>query len=248
MSPERRTPRRPSGRHTPRRAPPFLERLEDRTAPAVYTVNSLLDTAPAADGILTLREALLVNTGELSRSAVVDADHSSLIQGVVGDNDIIEFSVAGTIDLTSPLPTLTAPLSIEGPGANILTVQRDGAAPQFRVFTVGPEVPVSLSGLTISGGNVVPIGGGILNQGVLTVSACTLSGNSASSRGGAIYNQGVLTVTHSTLSGNTAAINGGGIYASPGLSFSVTVDNSTLAGNSAGFAGGGILRRQRGDL
>jgi hypothetical protein len=71
---------------------------------------------------------------------------------------------------------------------------------------------------------------------MLTVSGCTLSGNSAAN-GGGIANDGMLTVTGSIVSGNSGYLGGGGI-ANFGTA---TVSNSTLLGNSATFAeGGGI--------
>ena len=48
-------------------------------------------------------------------------------------------------------------------------------------------------------------GGGIYNDGTLTVSNSTFAGNSASSgSGGGIYNHGTVTVSNSTFSGNSA--------------------------------------------
>src|SRR5262245_25456647 len=56
-----RTPR--TARTAPLRFRPSLERLEDRTVPAVLKVNSLLDNV-TPDGVLTLREAIqAVNAG-----------------------------------------------------------------------------------------------------------------------------------------------------------------------------------------
>jgi predicted outer membrane repeat protein len=76
-------------------------------------------------------------------------------------------------------------------------------------------------------------GGGIANQGMLTVTNVTFSNNSADGAGGGITNSGVLTVTNSTFSGNSAG-GGGGIINSGVL----TVTNSTFSGNSATFGSG----------
>ena len=40
---------------------PRLYLMEDRLAPAILTVNSLLDDTPAGDGLVTLREAILAD-------------------------------------------------------------------------------------------------------------------------------------------------------------------------------------------
>jgi len=88
-------------------------------------------------------------------------------------------------------------------------------------------------------GNSARIGGGILNFYMLTVSNSTFSGNSASYGGGilnSVMNGGILTVSNSTFSDNSASSDGGGVYNEAML----TVSNSTFSGNSAG-SGGGIF-------
>ncbi|MGH7224886.1 MAG: choice-of-anchor Q domain-containing protein, partial [Gemmataceae bacterium] len=82
-------------------------------------------------------------------------------------------------------------------------------------------------------------GGGIANQGTLTVSNSTLSGNSTNGGGGGIINGGTLTVSNSTFSGNSAGF-GGGIFSYAGT---VTVSDSTLADNSSNSNGGGIANQ-----
>ena len=79
-------------------------------------------------------------------------------------------------------------------------------------------------------------GGGIRNDGTLTVSNSTFSGNQGNNCGGGIYNNtsGTLTVSNSTFAGNQGNNSGGGI-ANLGT---LTVSNSTFAGNRAGHGGG----------
>ena len=88
-------------------------------------------------------------------------------------------------------------------------------------------------------GNSAPYGGVIdnSNSGRLSVSSSTFLSNSASVSGGGIYNDGTLTVTNSTSSGNHAP-DGGVIYNSG--SGMLTVTNSTFSGNSVA-SGGGII-------
>jgi hypothetical protein len=125
-------------------------------------------------------------------------------------------------------------LSISGAGASSTTV--DGTH-SGRVFTI-IGATVTLHDLTIANGTVEGSpGGGIINNGTLTVSNSTLTGNAART-GGGIFNYSTLTVSNSTLADNSASNNGGGI-ANVGT---LTVSNSTLAGNSAsgeyGYGGG----------
>lgn len=82
-------------------------------------------------------------------------------------------------------------------------------------------------------------GGGIENEGSITVVDSTISGNNASTTGGGIQNEWSMTVVNSTISGNSASTGGGGIYSDG--SDPLTVSNSTISGNSAtGGPGGGI--------
>jgi hypothetical protein len=61
--------------------------------------------------------------------------------------------LTGKTDLTTVLPNLANNISINGPGAQYLTVQRDSSAAQFSVFTVNSGEAVNISGITITGGN-----------------------------------------------------------------------------------------------
>jgi predicted outer membrane repeat protein len=210
------TAKEPS-RRRPRRYSLSFECLEQREVPAVLIVNSLLDST-AAGTALTLREAVLLVDGTLGRS--LTSGEQAQISGTLGNNDTIQFSLPSgpqTIPLSGGALDITAPLTITGPGASNLTINGNNLD---RVFLVGqiwspnPSQVVSLSGLTISGGDQV-YGGGILNFGTLTVSNCVLSGNTGgSSGGGAIYNVTSLTVNNSTFNGDTVSQNsdGGGIY------------------------------------
>jgi hypothetical protein len=72
-------------------------------------------------------------------------------------------------------------------------------------------------------------GGGIFNNGTLTVTNATISGNSAIGGGGGILNagEGTASVVNSTISGNRASAEGGGISNEGTL----TMTNCTLLGN-----------------
>jgi hypothetical protein len=203
-----------------------LERLEDRAVPATITlaVSSLADVGPG-----TLHAAI----------DAADADPAN--------SYVIDFSVTGTIDLFTPLPDLLHTIAIQGPGAGLLTVQRDPGADPFGIFAVDRGANATLSGLTMSHGLKIPpglflqaFGGGINNDGTLTLTNCTLANNAAvgdlSSFGGAINNDGTLTLTGCTLTGNSAA-DGGGLE---NLSGTASVSGCTISGNSASDFGGGL--------
>lgn len=167
-----------------------------------------------------------------------DSGAGSLRQAIAeaesGDTITFAPSLAGqTITLTSAELLLGKDLTIDGSTlASPITIS---GANSLRVFSVAPDTAVTLSGLRIVDGNSADDGGGIRNQGTLTVTHCDLSGNSAQ-YGGGIYNLGgVLSVMDSTLTDNTAAASGGGILGGNAL----TVTRCILSGNSA-QAGGGI--------
>ena len=152
-------------------------------------------------------------------------------------------NVTGTISLTRALPTFTNNLALNGPGADNLTVQRDSGG-EYRVFTVASSTVVVLKGLTAMGGYVheAPYnGGGLLNDGTLTLNECVFRNNQAT-EGAGIYNRGRLTVSKSTLISNYVLEDGcgGGLYNSGGQ---VNILDSSILSNTSGndmSDGGGV--------
>jgi predicted outer membrane repeat protein len=148
--------------------------------------------------------------------------------------DTITFGVNGVITLASTLPTITGELSIDGPGADNLTISGNNAVRVLEVAAVGT---LDLEGVAVANGYIFfEDGGGIYNLGVLRVTNSAFSGNYAR-QGGGVYNTGTLRVTNSAFSGNSARF-GGGIYSSS--EGTVTVQDTTFSGNSADNSGGGI--------
>ncbi|MBM3972376.1 MAG: hypothetical protein FJ302_21330, partial [Planctomycetes bacterium] len=201
----------------------WLERLEDRTVPAVITVTSAADNL-TVNGQVTLREAL--------QAANTDASVDGSTAGSGVDTIVFAAGLAGqTITLGGTHLLISSSLTINGLGVRI------SGNNQSRIFQVDAGTTVTLSGLTLNEGNGGPEGGGIRNSGTLTISNSTISGNDADLFGGGIRNFGTLTISNSTISGNTAGDEGGGIRNSGTL----TISNSTISGNSADFDGGGIF-------
>ena len=179
-----------------------------------------------------------------------DSGAGSFRQAILDVNNtagahVINFQagLTGTITLTSPLPILANAVTINGPGADLLTIQRGGSA--SRIFQV-TSIAV-LNGLTIANGIApnsgtdpeisVRHGGGILNEGNLTINNCRLSGNSAAAffaEGGAVYNTGTLNIRNSDFTGNSVSVFGTGHnYGSAIFSLGdVDIENSTFANNS----------------
>jgi hypothetical protein len=116
----------------------------------------------------------------------------------------------------------------------------------------GGNLTVSDCTLSNNGGC---FGGGICNDGVLTVNGCTLTGNQFTDRegkmgGGGIYNAylSTATVTDSTVSGNHGPQNNGeseddGMYGDGGGIYNggwMTLSGSTVTNNTPYQYGGGI--------
>jgi hypothetical protein len=153
---------------------------------------------------------------------------------------------AGTYTLTAidngtnGLPVIESPLTLVGAGSETTSIERDVSAPTFRILMVGAAGNLTLTGLTLRGGENIEGGGGIFNGGTLTITHSTLSSNLTSSLflggsfGGGIYNGGILTITQSILT-NNAAGGGGGIY-NAGIA---TASHSTFSNNTASRNGGG---------
>ena len=109
------------------------------------------------------------------------------------------------------------------------------------VFDVPSGVTTSISDLIIENG-YASSGGGVHNEGTLTLTGDILSGNTAygygGSGGGISNDYGSLTVCGSTLSGNSAIDgNGSAIFNNYG---SLTVSSSTFSDNYAEDRAGGI--------
>src|SRR6202035_4352614 len=109
---------------------------------------------------------------------------------------------------------VTGDLSILGAGAASTVL--DGGLLD-RVLDVAAGVRLEMVGVTVHGGKVADVGGGIRNAGTLVLTRCAVSGNTTTGgAGGGIWSDAAgsaLAITASTISGNTAAGNGGGIAA-----------------------------------
>lgn len=233
-----------------------IEPLEDRRLLAVVTVNTLSDTTNLNDNLTTLREAIFA---------------TNLVPGA----DTIDFAPAltangpATIVLTQGELKITDSLTVNGPGANLLTIDASGSDPTpgvvngdgSRVFNiddgVGTASIVSISGLKLTGGEVATNGGAIFTRESLSLVEMTIDKNFSTSTssvgagGGvaaALNNGAALTISHSLISHNQSTARGGGISLDIGFGGTALVSNSQIIGNSkwlpssqaTSYAGGGI--------
>jgi predicted outer membrane repeat protein len=202
--------------------------------------------------------ALLLNAADTPAATLTvtngnDDGPGSLRQAVLNASfgDLINFAAGiTTISLTSDELLINKNLTINGPGANLLTVQRStaGGTPEFRIFSIASGADVTISDLTIRNGRGYNSGGILNNGATLTVNNCVLTANSAGGYGGGgIMNDGSsanasLNVNNCVFDGNSADFQGGGIlnFTTSSTSANLTVRNCTVGNNSA-QDGGGIV-------
>ncbi len=195
----------------------------------------MVRAAVATLAMLLVAMALAVSAraATLTVTNTNDAGSGSLRQAIAdaAPGDTIHFSATGTITLTSGELLIGKHLTIAGPGARTLTVSGND---QSRAFNVASGVTAEISGLTVTRGLVRGLlghpggdagGGGILNDGTLTLRAVTVRDNRAIGGPGVSGNNGPRAPEGCTLS--SCAPSGG-------------------AGSAGGNAeGGGILDKGR---
>jgi hypothetical protein len=155
----------------------------------------------------------ILNLGTLTVSACTISNSHALNEGGGIFND-------GTLTVSGS--------TVSGNGAN------DGAGMWNRgTATLVSSTISNNDALDTSPGSYQPdgVGGGIVNDGTLTLRGCTVSFNYSNSVAGGIYNKGTLTVNGCTVSGNSADFEGGGIYNDTSGTMTIEV-SSTITGNN----------------
>ncbi len=221
------------------------------------------DVINLPDGTYTLS---IGGTGE-DNAATGDLDirDSLTITGAGQTTTIIDGAALDRVIQTDPIGGGTIAVTIQE-----LTIQH-GAAPQIAFVNAegggirnGATAPSGLTAagtlhlidVTVDHNTSEKSGGGVSNDGVLTMVNCAITANTAGNgaNGGGIAqdDEGTLSLNGTTVSGNFAEAGGGvggGIFVgffSTGASPVVTIDNSTISGNTARTAGG--IGRNRGTL
>lgn len=188
-----------------------------------------------------------INAAEGLRSVLAAA-----IEGDTITFDVSVFNSSRTINLGGTELAVTKAITIQGPGANKLTISGGNLS---RVFSIAPGLSgVTISGLTITQGGNVPNGGGIFVSSRLDLNDVVLKGNAAGVSGGAIYNNyQTVSLNNCIVTGNVVVNgSGGGVYvqnqgsSTPGLTGILNVRNSTFSANEARGtgSGGGIFNSQ----
>jgi CSLREA domain-containing protein len=143
-----------------------------------------------------------------------------------------------TITLLTALSAISTDLTMSGPGAPLLTIERGASTPEFRIFLVNTNFSVIIAKVSVSNGSNANGGGaGLFNDGgSVTINDCAIK-NALS--GGGVYNfGGAMVINNSSITGNS----GDGVFNTvPSSNPSVrpatlTLNNSSIAGNTgSGF-------------
>ena len=214
----------------------------------------------AVPGVAQAATFTVTNTNDSGTGSLRAEINLANAQG--GSTVDFQSGLSGTIMLTTGVLPVTQSVNIAGPGAGTITVSgnNNGSNPVFDIAPSSGTPDVTISGLTITGGDATTNGGGILAAGSLrslTLTGDTITGNqvtlgptSAGGGGGVYLNGPALIVTNSTIDGNTVTLTGsasngsggGGIYSNGGA---VTISGSDVSHNtvdqasSSGDNGGG---------
>ncbi|MFH9355620.1 hypothetical protein [Kitasatospora sp. NPDC017646] len=196
---------------------------------AIRTLGALGAAALMATGVAATPAAaqtFVPCTTDALASAITDANTSG---------GTLALAPGCVYTLTTPLPSIQNTITIEGDGA---TITRDPAAPAFRILTVDSTGNLDLREAVITNGDATgDFGGGIRNDGVLTVRCSLIRDNHADFAGGIGGNTGSTTsVDDSLISGNSALHQGGGL----GNDGDMTIDKSVVVNNNALDLGGGV--------
>jgi hypothetical protein len=166
-----------------------------------------------------------------------------------GEDDTINLA-AGIYSLTAAdnvtidpngLPVISSNITIRGQGDISTIIQRDQAAPEFRIFFVETGGTLTLDGVTVRGGLIFTgNGGAIFNRGLVNIVNATLSDNGLvfETDGGAIFNIGTMNIADSVITNNFAESFGG--IANIGT---INITRSTISdNNNGGMSTQGVAR------
>ena len=215
-------------------------------------------TPVSAAGSVIVLNANESGAGSL-RNALVDVPSGGTITfapGLSGGTITLASTLTIAKNLTIDGSALSKPITLSGNNAvrviyintgvtaalKGLVITKGKATDIFPDFSEGEGAGIyndygstlTVDNCTISN-NWARTGGGILNNGTLTVTNSTFTGNTAIDWGGGLDNFGTLTLTNSTFSANSAQGGGGGLANSSSL----TMNNNTLSGNTVGSSGRG---------
>lgn len=215
---------------------------------------------------LFINSNFLCQANDYYVTTAADAGAGSLRQAIINANgnpgaDNIYFNISGTITLSSTMTPITDDLTVNGPGAEVLTI---AGSESYTTMIVGSG-DVDISGLRFFEGFAEVNGGGVcvLSAGAILIEDCVFEWCFADKDGGGVYlENGSLTVRNCDFFYCYTFEGGGGICIGDGLAAAsycefnpcasdkngggISLENGTLNINSCSFIdceapiGGGI--------
>ncbi len=188
----------------------------------------------------TASDTFILDVVPLDVTNTNDSGAGSLRQAMINANaaggaDTIDFTISGTINLTSALPDITDSVTINGNNATVA-----GNDTNFRIFTINSGLTVTINNLTMRDGRGIGSGGCILttNSTLNLINSTVTSCSADSYYGSGIYaTGGSFLMTGSVVSDNSGDNEGGGLFLQVS---NARIENSTVSGNSTVY-GGGIM-------
>lgn len=212
---------------------------------------------------------------EIEVCSTADSGPGSLRQAIADapNGSTIYIDACGVIPLASSITIVDKEITLQGPGAERLTIS---GGKNTRLFEfAGTSDRLSLVDLTLADGSTSEAGGCIASEGALTLVRLIMRGCTAQSAGGAVFvtepfpyslSRAPLEVIDSVFVDNISLLSGGAIFSgvvnelegnffhknharSKGGALDVFEDtsivNSTFAGNTAKEFGGGALNSRK---
>ncbi|MEL6477098.1 MAG: right-handed parallel beta-helix repeat-containing protein [Pseudomonadota bacterium] len=190
-------------------------------------VTTLSDTS-AADGELTLREAIALAEANEGADTITFAAH--LLEGREPGGRKLEIELDNQLVISSEI-TIEGDIDGDRRGDILLDGQD-----LFRIFNINDTGNLRIDGLTLTKAYSGSNGGAVVNHGTFIATNTSFRGNLADSSGGALFNAGAAILGNVTFASNRADTDGGAINNIGGLS----VINGTFVSNFANLSGGAV--------
>jgi len=197
----------------------FIEALEERVVPSVFTVSSISDSGQGS-----LRQAIIEANAEPGPDTI--------------RFDKQTFNTPQVITLTTGEIDISSDLRVVGPGKDLLTLDGNSSSRIFSIYGTGSS-KVTISGLSLTGGASAQ-GGAIINAENLTLKNLAIFNNTATGSGGAVASSiGDLKIVDSQITANSSGDDGGGIFVAS-VNGKTSIMNTVISGNTASDDGGGV--------
>jgi uncharacterized membrane protein len=190
----------------------------------------------AQPGIVYGSAQLAVQQANSGDTVQVSGICQNVNQRQLGDTTIYQNLFLNDIDLT-----IDGDWNYQGNGPGVLDALGLG-----RVVYIGSSAAITMTGITLQGGNAALAGnenwgGGVYVEGQATLLGVPVRDNLAE-RGGAIYNDGTLILGGNSLIANNQASLGAGLYNGVQGMGGATINQTRFTGNAASDDGGAVYQ------